>query len=89
MAQLTNKMLAELLAKLGFKPGKVTAKNNRVWEHPDSPCTLFLPNNKVDEAPRPGDVVGMRAQLDMHGHLDEQAFDAFLAGSELPAQPAT
>ena len=56
MARLTNKILAELLGKLGFQPRNVTAKNNQVWEHPESECTLFLPNNKVDEAPRPGDV---------------------------------
>ena len=86
MAQLTNKTLSGLLAKLGFEPGNVTAKNNRVWEHPESDCTLFLPNNKVNEPPRPGDVVGVRTQLDMHGHLDEQAFDAFVAEGKLPAQ---
>jgi hypothetical protein len=73
------------LAKLGFQPGKVTAKNNRIWAHPESDCTLFLPNNKVNETPRPGDVVGIRTQLDMHGHLDEQAFDAFVAEGKLPA----
>ena len=88
MAQLTNKKLAELLEKLGFEPGNVTSKNNRVWEHPSSQCTLFLPNNKVDEAPRPGDVVGVRTQLDMHGHLDEQAFDAYLTEGKLPVQSA-
>lgn len=88
MPQLTNKMLMKLLAKLGFKSGNVTAKNNRVWEHPESDCTLFLPNNKVNEEPRPGDVVGMRTQLDMHGHLDEQTFDAFVTEGKIPAQVA-
>jgi len=82
MAQLTNKMLAGLLSKLGFEPGNVTSKNNRVWEHPTSNCTLFLPNNKVNEAPRPGDIVGVRTQLD----LDGQEFDAFVVKGELPAQ---
>lgn len=86
MPQLTNQMLIELLETLGFKRGNVTAKNNRVWEHPESGCTLFLPNNKVKEAPRPGDVVGLRTQLDMHGHLDEQAFDGFVAEGKIPAQ---
>lgn len=86
MAQLTNQMLMKLLERLGFEPGNVTAKNNRVWEHPESDCTLFLPNNKVNEAPRPGDVVGIRTQLDMHGHLDEHAFDAFVAEGKIRAQ---
>lgn len=85
MPRLTNKTLGELLAKLGFQAGNVTAKNNRVWEHPESKCTLFLPENKVDESPRPGDVLGIRTQLDMHGHLDEQSFDLYVAEGELPA----
>ncbi len=88
MAKLTNKMLVGLLEKLGFEPGNVTSKNNRLWEHPESHCTLFLPNNKVDEVPRPGDFVGIRTQLDMHGHLDEQAFDSYLAEGNLPVQSA-
>ncbi len=43
------------------------------WEHPKSGCVLTLPKNNVDEPPRPGDVVGIRTQLDMHGHLDEMS----------------
>lgn len=85
MAQLTNKRLSELLVKLGFEPGHVTAKGNVVWEHPESGCTLPLPQNKVDEPPRPGDVVGIRTQLDMHGHLEEQAFESFAVQGTLPA----
>lgn len=85
MDQLTNKRLGELLIKLGFEPGQVTAKSNVVWEHPESGCMLTLPQNKVDESPRPGDVVGIRTQLDMHGHLEEQAFDYFAAQGALPA----
>lgn len=88
MPQLTNRMLTELLGKLGFQRHNVTAKNNRVWEHPESGCTLLLPNNKSDESPRPGDVVGLRTQLDMHGHLEEQAFDVFVRDGTIPAHAA-
>ena len=88
MAEWNNRRLAELLTKLGFEPRHVTAKNNRVWEHPESGCTLFLPNNKWNETPRPGDVVGVRTQLDIHGHLNEQDFDVFVAEGALPAQTA-
>ena len=77
--------LGELLATLGFKPRTVTAKNNVVWEHPESECTLILLANKVDESPRPGDVVGVRTQLDIHGHLDKRDFDFFLAQGKLTA----
>ena len=83
MAKLTNKKLGELLAMLGFTPRSVTAKNNVVWEHPESEVTLILPANKVDEPPRPGDVVGVRTQLDIHGHLDEHAFDFFVEQGKL------
>ncbi|MEO8493672.1 MAG: hypothetical protein ABI614_01275 [Planctomycetota bacterium] len=85
MAKLTNKTLSELLATLGFEPRSVTAKNNVVWEHPESECTLILPANKVDESPRPGDVVGVRTQLDIHGHLNEHAFDFFVEQGKLTA----
>ena len=85
MAQLTNKSLTELLEKLGFKAGKVTDKNNLIWEHPESGCILALPTNKVDEAPRPADIVGVRTQLDLQGHLDEQLFDFYVANGTLPA----
>jgi hypothetical protein len=88
MAQLTNKKLGELLATLGFAPRGVTAKNNVVWEHPESECTLVLPANKVDEPPRPGDVVGVRTQLDIHGHLDEHAFDIFAEQGKLTSTSA-
>jgi hypothetical protein len=83
MAQLTNSLLGELLTMLGFQPGSVTQKNNLVWEHPESGCTLILPRNKTDETPRPGDVLGVCIQLDIHGHLDEQSFDRFVAKGKL------
>ena len=85
MAKLTNNTLGELLATLGFEPCSVTVKNNVVWEHPESECTLILPANKVDESPRPGDLVGVRTQLDIHGHLDERAFDFFVEQGKLIA----
>ena len=86
--KLTNKTLSQLLVELGFQRGQLTAKNNRVWTHPESRCVLFLPNNKVNETPRPGDVVGTRTQLDMHGHLDEIAFDAYFNQGLLAAPRA-
>ncbi|HUE72321.1 MAG TPA: hypothetical protein VMP01_15660, partial [Pirellulaceae bacterium] len=60
-------------------------QNQRKWRHPQSGCTLLLPANKLDDAPRPADIVGVRAQLDLQGHLDEAAFDGFVASGKLPA----
>ncbi len=83
---LTNDMLAQLLLNLGFEQGRVTEKNQRVWTHPESGCVLLLPANKALQAPRPADLVGLRAQLDLHGHLDEEEFDYFLAEGTLPVR---
>jgi len=83
---LTNGMLNQLLADLGFKPGAVTKKNHRVWRHPESDCTLLLPANKTDEAPRPADVDGVKVHLDVQGHLDEKTFESFVAEGRLPSR---
>jgi hypothetical protein len=84
--RLTNNMLSQLLLTLGFERGRVTELNQRIWRHPASGCTLQLPANKVAEAPRSADLVGIKAQLDLHGHLDEEAFDDFAADGRLPAR---
>jgi hypothetical protein len=82
--RFTNDMLNRLLLGLGFEQGHVTDKNQRVWRHPESGCTLLLPANKTQEAPRPADLVGIRTQLDLQGHLDEAAFNFFVAEGRLP-----
>ena len=82
--RLTNKLLAQLLSDLGFELGEAAEKNHRVWRHPDYGCTLLLPANKTQEPPRPADLIGIRAQLDLHGHLDEEGFDGFAAEGRLP-----
>jgi hypothetical protein len=86
--RLTNKMLNQLLLNLGFEAGQVTEKNHRIWRHPESGCTLFLPANKMQESPRPADLIGIKAHLALHGHLDEDAFDYFAAEGSLPAGPS-
>jgi hypothetical protein len=84
--RLTNKVLNQLLLKLGFEQGRVTETSQRIWRHPEFGCMLVLPVNKTTEAPRPADLVGLKAQLDLHGHLDEEAFDIFVAEGRLPAR---
>jgi hypothetical protein len=84
--RLTNESLGRLLLDLGFQQGETTGKNQRFWRHSQSGCVLILPTNKTSEAPRPADIVGMRAQLALHGHLDEEAFDFFAAEGQLPAR---
>jgi hypothetical protein len=81
--RLTNKKLSQLLTNLGFEQGQVNEKSYRTWRHPESGCTLALPANKTDESPRPADLVGIKAQLDQQGHLDEAAFDEFVAEGKL------
>ena len=80
----TNQLLCDLLSELGFQPDEATNTNLRVWRHSDSGCSLFLPVNKVNEAARPADIVGIKAQLSLHGHLDEDAFDFFVHEGKLP-----
>ncbi len=82
----TYKLLNQLLVDLGFERGDLTEKNHRLWRHPESSCTLLLPDNKMTEAPRPADLIGVKAQLDLHGHLDEQAFESFAAAGKLPVR---
>lgn len=84
MGALTNNLLRKLLVELGFEQGDVTAKNHRVFRHPDSGCTLFLPENRLSERPRPADLVGIRADLAYQGHLDEETFDRFVDEGKLP-----
>ena len=83
--KITNKMLSQLLAELGFERGTVSDKNHQIWMHPESGCTLRLPFNKSQEAARPADLAGVRAHLDLQGHLAEEAFDYFIAEGKLPA----
>jgi hypothetical protein len=85
--RITNEMLGQLLMRLGFERGDVT-KKNRVWRHPESGCTLLLPDNKMQEAPRPADLVGVKTHLHFQGHLDERDFDRFVAEGELPVSSA-
>jgi hypothetical protein len=82
--RLTNRLLNQLLAELGFQPGGVSKKNHRTWRHPESGCVLFLPANKIEEAPLPADIVGTRAQLAWHGHLDEASFGYYATEGRLP-----
>lgn len=82
--QITNQLLAQLLTSVGFEAAEPAAKNHRSWRHPASGCVLLLPANKANEPPRPADLVGIRAHLDLHGHLDETAFDVFVASGQLP-----
>ena len=86
--RLTNKLLAQLLSDLGFELGEAAEQNHHVWRHPDSGCTLLLPANKTLEPPRPADLIGIRAQLDLHGHLHEEDFDAFASEGRLPLRSA-
>ena len=84
MATLTNSILRQLLADLGFELGEVTAKNRRTFRHPESGCILLLPENKLSEPPRPADLMAIRGHLAYQGHLDEDAFDCFVDEGKLP-----
>jgi hypothetical protein len=86
--QLTNQKLVELLTNLEFEPGDLVKNNYRRWRHSDTGCELLLPANKTHESPRPADLVGIKAQLDLRGHLDEDAFNLFVAEGKLPAASA-
>lgn len=86
--RLTNESLTGLLKTLGFEPGELVKENYRGWRHPDSRCELLLPANKTHESPRPADLVGIKAQLDLQGHLDEDAFELFVADGKLPVVSA-
>ncbi len=82
--RFTNQDLQRLLIELGFQAADIE-QNQRRWRHPQSGCVLLLPANKLDETLRPADLVGVRAHLDLQGHLDESTFDDFVASGKLPA----
>jgi hypothetical protein len=86
--RLTNNSLGQLLLSLGFQQRDVAGTRYRAWRHPESGCELVLPANKAMEAPRPADVVGIKAQLVLHGHLDEESFDFFASEGRLPDRSA-
>jgi hypothetical protein len=79
MVTLTNKLLCQLLLHLGFERQDLVERNHRVWRHPDSSCTVLLPDNKTLDPPRPADLVGLKAHLSLQGHLEESDFDFFIA----------
>jgi hypothetical protein len=85
---LTHRLLTQLLSDLGFQPGEVSKRNHRTWQHPESGCVFFLPANKIEEAPRQADIIGIRAQLALHGHLDEESFSYFAVEGRLPVSPS-
>jgi hypothetical protein len=85
---ITNEMLAQFLSSVGFEAGEPAARNHRSWRHAQSGCVLLLPANKKKERPRPADLVGIKAQLDLHGHIDEGAFEQFIATGKLPVRSA-
>lgn len=85
MTHLTNEKLVGLLEDLGFEPAGLVKENHRGWRHPESGCLLLLPANKTQEAPRPADLVGIKAQLAFQNHLDEGSFDFFIREGRLPA----
>lgn len=78
---VTNQLLANVLADLGFQMGNQVPPNCVVWRHPDSNCSLVLPANKLLERARPADVVGVETQLRFHGHLDAADFESLLAAA--------
>lgn len=82
--RITNSKLALLLSHLGFESSPAKQPKFIEWRHPISGCALILPENKARESPRPTDIEGIKAQLDMQGHLDEDAFDRFLEEGQLP-----
>jgi len=81
----TNQKLSELLLSLGYESHRATQPNFRLWRHPASGCVFVLPANKSLEAARPADIVGIKAQLSLQGHMDEEAFEMFAAEGRLPA----
>jgi len=83
-AQITNKMLSQLLLDLGFERGEETEKKNCVWHHPEAGTKLVLAANKVDEEALQLDTHPLRMKLELNGHLDAATFDAFLAEGRLP-----
>jgi len=84
VTHLTNNKLNQLLLDLGFRPGEAIERNRRAWRHPESGCELCLRVNKLEEPPQSADLVGIRAQLALHGHLDEESFDYFASEGRLP-----
>lgn len=86
---LTNDLLNDLLAQLGFESTHAPSEAHRTWRHPESGCMLTLPANKAQQPPRSADLVGVRAQLDLHGHLDQSAFDSFALIGNLAAVSET
>lgn len=82
--RLTNQTLRRLLLELGFEQEGITENNNRVFRHPESDCILLLPENKSNEAPRPADIIAVKADLAAFDHLSHEAFDQFIVEGTLP-----
>jgi hypothetical protein len=66
---------------LGFKPGDITRKKHRVWEHTAAGTVILLPSEPALMV----DLISVRAHLDYNGHLDGDAFDEFVRTGRVPA----
>ena len=82
--ELTNEKVHSLLRHLGFQPQELAKPNFWSWTHAESGCTLVLPANRLQESPRPANLIGLRAQLEHQGILHAEAFDLFVENGVLP-----
>lgn len=81
----TNAKIRRLLFKLGFAQADLVANNHRVFRHPESGAVIVFPDNRDDEAARPADIASIRDHLALHGHLEANIFDRYVADGKLPA----
>jgi hypothetical protein len=79
--EITNQVLVDLLARLGFEQFKAIPPNCVVWRHASADCAIVLPENKRLEKARPADVAGVETQLRYHGFLESSDFDAMLSAA--------
>ncbi len=74
---VTNRMLQDLVAELGFTKGESTDRGNRFWNHVDG-ITVVLPDNRSTHPATQADVFTLRGHLDNKGLLATDEFDRAL-----------
>jgi hypothetical protein len=81
--RITHRQVQNLLIALGFTATK-RSDGSMVFHHSQSGTLLLLPKHRGNSPSREADLHSVGQHLVGHGHLDEDAFEAFVREGVLP-----
>jgi hypothetical protein len=82
-SRVTGQQLQELLTSLGFV-GTTRDDGSTVYHHARAGSLILLPAIRGNGHVRAADIVSVGRHLVGRGHLEEEAFDAFVEAGVVP-----